>query len=123
MKINTTTATKSDLLDYVTKFEFNEFRTEMLDRFDGVSDKFVSIDARFNAVDKRFDSLEKRFDGLDRKFEQLREEFRVHTGVLLQEFRAQSKIAMEYMKHIGENKADKKDFEVLEMKVDRLIEG
>ncbi|MEK7646643.1 MAG: hypothetical protein AAB381_03055 [Patescibacteria group bacterium] len=109
MKINTTQATKSDLLDYVTKFEFSEFRTEVSDRFD--------------SVDSRLDSLDKRVDNLDRKIDSIREEFRVHTGVLLQQSRDYFDTAMEYMKGIGENKADKKDFEVLEMKVERLIEG
>lgn len=86
MKTNNTQITKSHLLDYVTKFEFNEFRDEMKD--------FRS-------------DTQQRFETLDRKFDQLREDFRVHTGTILQEFREHTATIMEYMHHIDTKKVDK----------------
>jgi hypothetical protein len=62
-----------------------------------------------------------RFDTLDRKFDQLREEFRVHTGVLLQQSREEFKIAMEYMQHVEAKKLDKEEFEALERSIQHLI--
>ena len=85
MKTHTTQVTKSDLLDYVTKFEFHEFRGEMRDFRE-------SVESRFNAVDRRFDQLE--------------ESFRVHTGIIVQEFRERTDTIMEYVRHI-DAKVDK----------------
>ena len=121
MKTNPTQVTKSDLLDYVTRLDFNDFRKEVLDRFDSVSDKFASVDVRFNAVDKRFDSLERRIDSLDRKVESIREDFRIHTGVILQQSREEFKIAMEYMQYVEAKKLDKEEFEALERRIQHLI--
>jgi AICAR transformylase/IMP cyclohydrolase PurH len=100
MKTNTTQVTKSHLLNYVTQFEFGEFRRE---------------------VTERFDSVDTRLSTLDRKFEQLREDFRTHTGVLLQQSREEFKIAIEYMRHIEAKKLDKEEFETLEMRIRVLI--
>ncbi len=107
MKINPTHATKSDLLDYVTKLEFNDFRDEM-------KDFRVETQNRFNSIDKRL-------DGLDRKFDQVREDFRIHTGVILQQSREEFKTAMEYMRHVEAKKLNKEEFEALERRIQHLI--
>ena len=103
MKNNTTQVTKSDLLDYVTKFEFNEFRVE-------VRDFRESVESRFNAIDRRFDGVDRRFDSIDRRFDQLQEEFRTHTGVILQQTREYFDTVMEYMRNIEAKKMDKEVF-------------
>lgn len=77
---------KSQLLDYVNKFEFNEFRDEMREFRANTEERFANIDKRFDAVDRRFDRLE--------------ESFRVQTGVILQEMRSISQTTIEYMKGI-----------------------
>jgi hypothetical protein len=100
MKTNSSAVTKSHLLDYVTKFEFNEFRDEMKDFRTDTQRRFDFIDVRFTAVDKRLDTL-------DRKFDQLREDFRVHTGVIVQEFRESTATIMEYLRHLDAKKVDK----------------
>jgi|GEM_PF-2891330 len=93
MNINTIHITQSHLLDYVTKLEFNEFRDEM---------KEFRVDTQ-----QRFTSIDKHLDILDRKFDQLREEFRVHTGTILQQSREYMNTVMKYMRHIDTRKLDK----------------
>lgn len=135
MKTNTTQVTKSQLLDYVTKLEFSEFRNEVLDRFDSTDNRFDSIDTRFAAidtrftaidnrfdsVDKRFSSMDKRLNSIDKKIDQIREDFRVHTGVLSEQFSEQFKVAMEYMQHVEAKKLDKEEFEALEIRINNLL--
>lgn len=100
MKTNPTHVTKSHLLDYVTRLEFNDFRKEVADRFD---------------------SVEVRLSNLDRKVEMVREDFRIHTGVILQQSREEFKIAMEYMQNVEAKKLDKEEFEALERRIQHLI--
>ena len=107
MKTNPTLITKSHLLDYVTKVEFNDFRDEMKD---------FRVDTQ-----NRFTSIDNRLDSLDRKVDSIREEFRVHTGVLLQQSREEFKTAMEYMRHVEAKKLDKEEFEALELRIQHLI--
>lgn len=114
MKIPTIHVTKSDLLNYVTRFEFGEFRKEVLDRFDGVS-------VRFSAVEGRLDSVDRRLDNLGHKVDSIREEFRIHTGVILQQSREEFKAAMEYMQHVEAKKLDKEEFAALEIRIQKLL--
>ena len=99
--------TKAQLHDYVSKFEFKEFVAEMRDfreetnrRFDQIDERFVAINVRFTGVDSRLSGIDKRLDVLDRRMDSLKEEFRVQTGVMLQEMRTLSQATMEYLKHI-----------------------
>jgi archaellum component FlaC len=99
--------TKADLHDYVTKYEFNEFASEMRDfrentteRFDQVDARLSGIDSRLNSMDKRFTAIDKRFDSIDRRIDSLEEQYRVQTGVILQEMRTLSKATMEYLRHL-----------------------
>ena len=72
-KTPTLYAQQSQLMDYVTKFEFNEFRDEVNHRFDSVDKKFTAVDVRFSDLDK--------------SIKRISEEMRTHVGVVVQEFR------------------------------------
>jgi hypothetical protein len=93
-------ATKSQLLDYVHKSEFNEFKKDMRDFHDEMIEFRDKTETRFNSIDSRFNEIDRRFD-------ELKEGFRIHTGIILQETREQFKIVMEYLKHLDEKKLDK----------------
>jgi tetrahydromethanopterin S-methyltransferase subunit G len=48
--------------------QFNAVRAEMDQRFGAVDQRFDSVDQRFEAVDQRFDSVDQRFDSVDQRF-------------------------------------------------------
>ena len=82
-KASSAYATKSQLFDYVTKREFNEFKEEMYHFRDDMTDFKASTDKRFISV--------------DRKLDEIREEFRIQTGIILDQFKEERKIMMEYV--------------------------
>lgn len=49
--------------------EFNSFRKETRERFDGIDQKFDDIDQKFDGIDKRFGGIDKRFDGIDKRLD------------------------------------------------------
>ena len=83
MKTPTTYATKSTLLDYVTKSEFGEFKIDMNDFRDEVHD--------FKA------HTQKQFIKIDRRFDELKEEFRLQTGVLMDQMHEDRKLIIEHV--------------------------
>ena len=87
---NSTLVSKHELLDYVSKRDFNDFVDEMRDFRDVTS-------TRFNLVDKRFESIERRIDLLERRFDELKNDFRIQIGAVLDQFKENMKINMEYM--------------------------
>lgn len=100
MKKENIYATKSQLLDLVTKIEFSEFKEEMRDfRY--------STEKRFIAIDRRFDSIE--------------ELIRTSTGVLYDQFSHDLKLGMEYFQNIDNKKVDTKEFEALKIRVEQYI--
>lgn len=110
MKSHSIYATKSQLLDYVHKSEFNELKKDVRDFRDEFIEFRDKTDARFNSIDKKFISIDSRFNSLDRRFDELKEEFRIQTGVILQETRENFKTVMEYLKHLDEKKLDKAEY-------------
>lgn len=52
-----------------------DFRSEMLRRFDDVDKRFEQIDKRFEQVDKRFEQMDKRLDRIENN--QVREKDRL----------------------------------------------
>ncbi len=110
MKTPRTYVTKSHLLDYVTKGEFNEFRTEMYDFRDEVNRRFTVID--------------KRFDGIDRKLVDLDENMRRSFGLLHEQFREDLKASMEYYSNLDKTKVDRTEFDAVRLKINqRFFEG
>ncbi|MEI8249357.1 MAG: hypothetical protein WCG07_02585 [Candidatus Taylorbacteria bacterium] len=105
MSTTTNTITRSHLLDYVTKSEFFDFKKEF---FDFKSEMYDFRDEMYNfqkemydfrtKIEIRFNSVDKRLDGIDRRFDEMKEEFRIHTGVLMDQMREERKITFEYMR-------------------------
>jgi archaellum component FlaC len=137
-------ATKSQLLDYVSKFEFNEFVGEMRDfrvdtnkrfdlidnrasftdkRFTSIDDRFSSIDKRFDLVDDRFSSIDKRFDSIDRRIDRLEDSIRTTIGTYYEQFREDLKTGLEYVQNIDAKKVDQSQFEALKIRVDRILQS
>ncbi|MDQ2932891.1 MAG: hypothetical protein M3Q80_00730 [bacterium] len=97
--------------DFVTKKEFNEFKGEVLLRFDAVDQRFDGVDKRFNGVDQRFDGIDKRFDSVDKRFleiksdmyqfkEEIKADFAHNIAVMREGFRDELKITNEYLEYI-----------------------
>lgn len=112
--MTTTQIQKHQLLDYVSKREFNDFVEEMRDFRESTESRFDLIDQKFNAVDKRF-------LGIDRKFDELKEIIRVQTGALLDQFREDLKVGLEYVQNIDNKKVDLVEFEKLKEKVNIIL--
>ncbi len=109
-KSQKTYVTKSNLLDYVTKGEFNEFKTEMYD--------FKSEMYDFRS------RTEKRFDAIDRKLVELEENMRRSFGLLHEQFREDLRTSMEYFTDIDRKKLDKDEFDALRYKINqRFFDG
>ena len=103
MKTPRTYVTKSHLLDYVTKGEFNEFRTEMYDFRDHTN---------------------RRFDAIDRKLVDLDENMRRSFGLLHEQFREDLKASMEYYSNLDKTKVDRTEFDAVRLKINqRFFEG
>lgn len=110
MKTPQTYATKSNLLDYVTKSEFNEFKTEMYDFRDEVNQRFSRVD--------------KRFDIIDRKLIDMEENIRRSMALLHEQFKEDLKTSMEYFTDIDRKKLDKEEFDALRHKINiRFFDG
>jgi hypothetical protein len=105
--MTTTQIQKHQLLDYVSKREFNDFVLEMRDFRDITETRFGVIDRRFNDV--------------DRKFDELKEIIRVQTGAILDQFREDLKVGLEYVQNIDNKKVDLIEFEKLKHKVDIIL--
>ena len=99
-------ATKSQLLDYVTKSEFKEFKDDMYDFRDQVYDRLNSIDQKFEArfgtndvvlarINKKFDSIDRKFLSIDKKLDDMNENIRVSIGVMHEQFREDLKVGFE----------------------------
>ena len=69
-----------------------------------MNERFEQVDARFAQVDERFAQVDERFAQVDERFEQVDERF-------------------ERMARVLADKADKKDIEVVQQKLDKLLEG
>ena len=127
---DTTLVSKHQLLDYVSKRDFNDltadvrdFREETEARFDSVDSRLGTIELRLSGHDKRFDSIEKRFNDMDRRFDEIKELIRVQTGAILDQFREDLKTGMEFVQNIEKTKVDEIRFDELKEKVDRLLKG
>lgn len=107
LKTNSTVVTKNHLLDYVSKREFNDFVLEMRDFRDITETRFGVIDRRFN--------------DMDRKFDELKEIIRIQTGAILDQFREDLKVGLEYVQNIDNRKIDSVDFERLKEKVNIIL--
>jgi chromosome segregation ATPase len=49
--------------------KFDEFRNDVLGRFDRIDRRFEQIDHRFEQIDHRFEQIERLFEDIDRRFE------------------------------------------------------
>jgi hypothetical protein len=105
--MTTTQIQKHQLLDYVSKREFNDFVLEMRD-FRGITE------TRFGVIDRRFNDV-------DRKFDELKEIIRVQTGAILDQFREDLKVGLEYVQNVDNKKVDLVEFERLKEKVNKII--
>ena len=94
---NNTLVSKHELLDYVSKRDFNDFVEEMRDFRDVTGTRFNSVDIRFESIERRLDSIERRLDNLERRFDELKNDFRIQVGAVLDQFKENMKINMEYM--------------------------
>lgn len=94
---NSTLVSKHELLDYVSKRDFNDFVEEMRDFRDVTSTRFNLVDKRFESIERRFDTIERRLDLLERRFDELKNDFRIQVGAVLDQFKENMKINMEYM--------------------------
>jgi archaellum component FlaC len=133
---------KHQLLDYVSKRDFNDFVAEMRDfrdetgsRFDTNGKRFDVIDKRFNVIeqrldgidirlggiDKRLSGIDKRFNDVDKKFDELKEIIRVQTGAILDQFREDLKVGLEYVQNVDNKKVDLIEFEKLKEKVNIIL--
>ncbi len=106
---NTTLVSKHQLLDYVSKRDFNDFVAEMHDfrdetgsKFEAIDKRFETIDQRFVAIDKRFDAIDKRFNIIDRRLDKLGDDFRIQVGAVLDQFKENMKINWENMQGLEE---------------------
>jgi hypothetical protein len=116
IKIDTTPVSKYQLLDYVTKREFNDFVAEMRD--------FREItESKFNLIDKRFDGIDKRFNNIDRRFDELKEDIRIQIGAALEQFRDDLKVGLEYIQNVEKTKVDQEEFDQLKIKVEKILHG
>lgn len=111
---NTNLVSKHQLLDYVSKREFNDFVGDMRD-FREVADK------RFDSIEARLSAHDKRFDNIDRQFDELKELMRVQTGAILDQFRSDLRAATEFFDNIDKKKVDQREFDLLKEKVDDHI--
>jgi chaperonin cofactor prefoldin len=133
---------KHQLLDYVSKRDFNDFVGEMRDFKDMVGMRFDTIEQRLSVHDKRFDTIEqrlgvhdkrfdtieqrlgdhdKRFNNIDRQFDELKELIRVQMGALHEQFREDLKIGLEYIQNVDDKKVDLAEFGKLKEKVDAIV--
>lgn len=133
--MTTTQIQKHQLLDYVSKRDFNDFVEEMRDfrgvtesrfdtidqRFNGIDVRFAGIDKRLNGIDKRLSGIDKRFNDIDRKFDELKEIIRVQTGAILDQFREDLKVGLEYVQNVDNKKVDLIEFEKLKEKVNIIL--
>lgn len=111
---NNTFVSKHQLLDYISKRDFNDFVAEMRDFKELTGERFNTIEARLAEHDKRFDKI-------DRQIDELKEIIRVHTGALLDQFREDLKMGLEYVQHVDNKKVDLVEFEKLKGRVDLFI--
>lgn len=121
MKTPTTYATRSQLMDYVTKGDFTEFKEEMRDFRDDAEKRFTSIDSKLRTIDDRFDSIDKRLSIHDRRFDTLEDTIRRSIGLMHEQFREDLKIGIEYFQNVDNKKVDIKDFEALKIKVEAIM--
>jgi len=116
MKTPSTYATKSNLLDYVTKSDFNEFKTEMYDFRNEMYDFRDEVNQRFSRVDKRFDSI-------DRKLIDMEENIRRSIGLLHEQFREDLKASTEYYSSLDRVKVDRAEFDAVRLKINQRFFG
>jgi len=102
MTTNTTLVSKHQLLDYVSKRDFNDFVAEMRDFRDETVARFESIDQKFVTIDKRFDAIDKRFNIIDRRLDKLEDSFRIQVGAVLDQFKEYVQITKEHMQGVEE---------------------
>lgn len=104
IKTDTTLVSKNQLLDYLSKRDFNDFVVDMRD--------FQEItNARFNSIDKQLIAMNRNID-------QFKEDVRVQVGVVLDQFRENTQITMEYVQNIEKTKVDEIRFNALKEIVD-----
>lgn len=91
MRTSTTHITKSDLLDYVTKSEFKEFKDEMYEFRDDMGLFRTNTEARFNSIDKRLITI-------DEKIDDLADQMRRSMGILAEQFREDLRTSLEFLR-------------------------
>jgi len=91
------------LLEKLAEYVMNEVPTkrEVDARFNQVDERFQQVDARFNQVDERFQHVDERFQHVDERFQKV----------------------YDAIGELKEEKADKKDIEIIQHKLDKLLEG
>lgn len=107
LKTNSKLVTKNQLLDYVSKRDFNDFVGGMYDFRDEMGAKFEVVEKRLDGIDNRLNGVDKRLNSLDRKFEELKEDMRIHTGAILDQFKEYMQINREYMQGVEERLMNK----------------
>ena len=100
---------KHQLLDYVSKIDFNDFVEEVRNFRDETESRFNTIDSRFDAVNQRLEGIDirlsgmdKRFSSIDRRLDTLGENFRIQTGAILDQFKEYMQINREHMQGVEE---------------------
>jgi len=121
--INTNTATvqKHQLLDYVSKREFNDFVGDMREFREVTVTRFDQIDVRFETIERRLSGIDKQILTLNKNIDQFREDVRVQIGAALEQFKEHLDLGLEYMQNVEDKKVDKREFEKLEERVNKYM--
>lgn len=89
-KMTTAYATKSQLLDYVTRREFLDFKED----FHAFKEEVYSFRDEMYEFRR---STESRLDRIDKRFDEIKEDFRIQTGYLMEEMRDERQAMKEYI--------------------------
>ena len=105
------------LLEKLAEYVMNEVPTkrDVDTRFNQIDEKFQQVDERFQQVDERFQQVDERFQQVDERFDKNDERF--------QKIDERFQRVIDAIWELKEEKADKKDIEIVQQKLDKLLEG
>ena len=90
--------------EYVTQAEFSDFKDEMYLFRDEVYERF---DNMYSHIETRFKEFRKEiYEYMDRRFEKqqekLHEDYERHTGMVVEQFRHELQLSLEFLKPLAE---------------------
>lgn len=74
--------------------KLGQFKEEIYNKFDflenSINNRFDKVDKKFGAIDEKFGKIDKKFIEFDKKLigfkEEIKEDFRIQTGILAEDF-------------------------------------